>query len=75
MSDDDAPDSVDTEDTEEEIYTLRHKKDLKNTRSNNSTTNSNQNLDQNSSIVRRSTRNKSQTYDNLNCSWIFGNDN
>lgn len=73
MSDDDAPDSVDTEDSDEEIYTSRRGRGLRNTRSNNSTTNSNQNLDQNSSIVRRSTRNKSQTYDNLNCSWIFGN--
>ncbi|XP_011505314.1 PREDICTED: ATPase family AAA domain-containing protein 2-like isoform X2 [Ceratosolen solmsi marchali] len=69
MSDDDALDSVDTEDTEEDIFNPHSLKGLRTLRSQ---TNSNQDLDQNSSIVRRSTRNKSQTYDNLNTSWIFG---
>ena len=69
MSDDDALDSVDTEDTEEHIYNPRNLKGLRNLRSH---TSSNQDLDQNNSFLRRSQRNKSQTYDNLNTSWIFG---
>jgi hypothetical protein len=70
MLDDDALDSVETEDTEDDIFNPHSLKGLRTLRSQ---TSSNQDLDQNNSIVRRSTRNKSQTYDNLNTSWIFGN--
>ncbi|XP_058809899.1 ATPase family AAA domain-containing protein 2-like [Phymastichus coffea] len=69
MTDDDALDSMDTEDTEGEIFNPHM---LKGPRTLRSHSTSNQDLDQSSSIVRRSTRNKSQTYDNLNTSWIFG---
>lgn len=66
MSDEDALDSVDTEDTEEDIFRPRRRRLHKSLNRNSS-----QNLQHNDSI-RRSTRNKSQTYDNLNPSWIFG---
>lgn len=69
MTDDDALDSMDTEDTEEEMFNPRKSKGPRTLRSQSTST---QQLDQNNSIVRRSTRNKSQTYDNLNTSWIFG---
>ncbi|XP_014219743.1 ATPase family AAA domain-containing protein 2 isoform X2 [Copidosoma floridanum] len=65
MTDDDALDTMDTEDTEEEIYS-RKVNDLK------AHNNNSPEVDQNGSLVRRSTRHKSQTYDNLNQSWIFG---
>lgn len=70
---DDAMDSMDAEDTEEEIFENPRKAHLQGLRTLRSHTTPNQELDKNNSRVRRSTRNKSQTYDNLNTSWIFGN--
>ncbi|XP_031785660.1 ATPase family AAA domain-containing protein 2 isoform X2 [Nasonia vitripennis] len=69
---DDAMDSMDAEDTEEEIFENPRKAHLQGIRTLRSHTTPNQDLDKNNSRVRRSTRNKSQTYDNLNTSWIFG---
>lgn len=66
----DTMDSIDTEDqdTEEDRIFSSRTRGLKsrNLRSLNT-----REKDQSNS-VRRSTRNKSQTYDNLNASWIFG---
>lgn len=74
MSDDDA--ALDSMDTEEEIFTSRNRslesnvrrpKSLRKLRSH-----SNSHIINNNLSVRRSTRNRMQTYDNLNTSWILG---
>lgn len=65
----DTMESVETEDTEEDIYVARNKQSPRTLRSRNII---NQAKDQNNAMVRRSTRNKSQKYDNLNPSWIIG---
>jgi len=76
MSDDDA--ALDSMDTEEEIFTSRNRnlesnvrrsKSLRKLRSHSS---SNSHITRNNLSVRRSTRNRMQTYDNLNTSWILG---
>ncbi|XP_067215423.1 ATPase family AAA domain-containing protein 2-like isoform X1 [Linepithema humile] len=76
MSDDDA--ALDSMDTEEEIFVprnrsldsnVRRSKSLRKLRSH---SNSNSPLTRNNLSVRRSTRNRMQTYDNLNTSWILG---
>ncbi|XP_076387362.1 ATPase family AAA domain-containing protein 2 isoform X4 [Megachile rotundata] len=74
MSDDDA--ALDSMDTEEDIFTprirslgsnVRRVKNLRTLRSN-----STSHISVNNLSVRRSTRNRMQTYDNLNTSWILG---
>lgn len=74
MSDDDA--ALDSMDTEEEIFcprtrslesNVRRSKSLRKLRSHSGSTSHINNLS-----VRRSTRNRMQTYDNLNTSWILG---
>ncbi|XP_050453686.1 ATPase family AAA domain-containing protein 2-like isoform X1 [Cataglyphis hispanica] len=74
MSDDDA--ALDSMDTEEEIFASRNRslesnvrrpKSLRKLRSH-----SNSHIINNNLSVRRSTRNRMQTYDNLNTSWILG---
>ncbi|TGZ56172.1 ATPase family AAA domain-containing protein 2 [Temnothorax longispinosus] len=76
MSDDDP--ALDSMDTEEEIFvprnhsleaTVRRSKSLRKLRSHSG---SNSHLTRNNLSVRRSTRNRMQTYDNLNTSWILG---
>lgn len=76
MSDDDA--ALDSMDTEEEIFApcnrslesnVRRPKSLRKLRSHSS---SNSHIINNNLSVRRSTRNRMQTYDNLNTSWILG---
>lgn len=76
MSDDDA--ALDSMDTEEEIFVprnrsldanVRRSKSLRKLRSH---SNSNSPLTRNNLSVRRSTRHRMQTYDNLNTSWILG---
>jgi len=76
MSDDDA--ALDSMDTEEEIFASRNRnldsnvrrsKSLRKLRSH---SNSNSHITRNNLSVRRSTRNRMQTYDNLNTSWILG---
>lgn len=74
MSDDDA--ALDSMDTEEDIFSprvrslgsnVRRVKNLRTLRSN-----STSHISVNNLSVRRSTRNRMQTYDNLNTSWILG---
>ncbi|KAL6257281.1 hypothetical protein P5V15_012209 [Pogonomyrmex californicus] len=76
MSDDDA--ALDSMDTEEEIFAprnhslesnVRRPKSLRKLRSHSG---SNSHITRNNLSVRRSTRNRMQTYDNLNTSWILG---
>ncbi|KAG7204576.1 hypothetical protein KM043_004999 [Ampulex compressa] len=76
MSDDDA--ALDSMDTEEDIFTPRNRslgssarkvKSLRTLRSHSVATS---HLSINNLSVRRSTRNRMQTYDNLNTSWILG---
>ncbi|XP_072746443.1 ATPase family AAA domain-containing protein 2 isoform X1 [Anoplolepis gracilipes] len=76
MSDDDA--ALDSMDTEEEIFAPRNRslesnvrrpKSLRKLRSHSG---SNSHIINNNLSVRRSTRNRMQTYDNLNTSWILG---
>ncbi|XP_020281851.1 ATPase family AAA domain-containing protein 2-like isoform X2 [Pseudomyrmex gracilis] len=73
MSDDDA--ALDSMDTEEEIFNrtletnVRRSKSLRKLRSHSG---SNSHITRNNLSVRRSTRNRMQTYDNLNTSWILG---
>lgn len=76
MSDDDA--ALDSMDTEEEIFASRNRslesnvrrpKSLRKLRSHSG---SNSHIINNNLSVRRSTRNRMQTYDNLNTSWILG---
>lgn len=76
MSDDDA--ALDSMDTEEEIFAprnhsldsnVRRPKSLRKLRSHSG---SNSHINRNNLSVRRSTRNRMQTYDNLNTSWILG---
>ncbi|CAL1683739.1 unnamed protein product [Lasius platythorax] len=74
MSDDDA--ALDSMDTEEEIFaprslesSVRRPKSLRKLRSHSG---SNSHITRNNLSVRRSTRNRMQTYDNLNTSWILG---
>ncbi|KAL7298439.1 hypothetical protein TKK_0008227 [Trichogramma kaykai] len=72
MSQEEAVDSMDTEDSdEEEIFDGRHlRKSLRSSlRSQN---HSAQESHSNNLNIRRSTRKKLQTYENLNSSWIFG---
>lgn len=76
MLDDDA--ALDSMDTEEEIFSprnhsldsnVRRPKSLRKLRSHSG---SNSHITRNNLSVRRSTRNRMQTYDNLNTSWILG---
>lgn len=76
MSDDDA--ALDSMDTEEDIFSgrtrtlgsnARRVKSLRTLRSHSNTT---RHISMNNLSVRRSTRNRMQTYDNLNTSWILG---
>ncbi|XP_015588936.1 ATPase family AAA domain-containing protein 2 isoform X2 [Cephus cinctus] len=76
MSDDDA--TLDSMDTEEDIFsprsrrlsaTVRRDKSLRTLRSHSVV---GAHIDRNNLSVRRSTRNRMQTYDNLNTSWILG---
>ncbi|XP_071565954.1 ATPase family AAA domain-containing protein 2 [Temnothorax nylanderi] len=76
MSDDDP--ALDSMDTEEEIFVprnhsleanVRRSKSLRKLRSHSG---SNSHITRNNLSVRRSTRNRMQTYDNLNTSWILG---
>ncbi|XP_047347305.1 ATPase family AAA domain-containing protein 2-like isoform X1 [Vespa velutina] len=73
MSDDDA--TLDSMDTEEDIFnphsdSVRRAKSLRTLRSHSHSTSSH--MTRNNLSVRRSTRNRMQTYDNLNTSWILG---
>lgn len=78
MSDDDA--TIDSMDSEEDIFSthnrnglsnnVRRSKNLRTLRSHSS--NNTPRITRNNSKVRRSTRNRMQTYDNLNTSWILG---
>jgi len=74
MSDDDV--ALDSMDTEEEIFTSRNHLDSnrrpKSLRKLRSHSGSNSHITRNNLSVRRSTRNRMQTYDNLNTSWILG---
>jgi len=75
MSDDDA--ALDSMDTEEEIFPCNHSLDSnvrrpKSLRKLRSHSSSNSHITRNNLSVRRSTRNRMQTYDNLNTSWILG---
>lgn len=77
MSDDDA--ALDSMDTEEDIFcpptrglsssNVRRSKSLRKLRSHSGSTS---HITRNNLSVRRSTRNRMQTYDNLNTSWILG---
>ena len=76
MLDDDA--ALDSMDTEEEIFSprnhsldsnVRRPKSLRKLRSHSG---SNSHITSNNLSVRRSTRKRMQTYDNLNTSWILG---
>lgn len=73
MSDDDA--ALDSMDTEEEMFAphldskVRRPKNLRKLRSHSG---SNAHITRSNLSVRRSTRNRMQTYDNLNTSWILG---
>ncbi|XP_068988018.1 ATPase family AAA domain-containing protein 2-like isoform X3 [Bombus flavifrons] len=76
MSDDDA--ALDSMDTEEDIFSPRNRslgsnarrvKSLRTLRSHSSSTS---HISMNNLSVRRSTRHRMQTYDNLNTSWILG---
>lgn len=76
MSDDDA--ALDSMDTEEDIFSQRNRRlssnarRVKSLRTLRSHSNSNSHISMNNLSVRRSTRNRMQTYDNLNTSWILG---
>ncbi|XP_076748821.1 ATPase family AAA domain-containing protein 2B-like isoform X1 [Xylocopa sonorina] len=76
MSDDDA--ALDSMDTEEDIFSQRNRRLGYNTRrvkclrTLRSHSNSSSHISMNNLSVRRSTRNRMQTYDNLNTSWILG---
>ncbi|KYN39328.1 ATPase family AAA domain-containing protein 2 [Trachymyrmex septentrionalis] len=75
MLDDDA--ALDSMDTEEEIFSRKHSLDSnvrrpKSLRKLRSHSGSNSHITRNNLSVRRSTRNRMQTYDNLNTSWILG---
>ncbi|XP_076622694.1 ATPase family AAA domain-containing protein 2B isoform X2 [Colletes latitarsis] len=76
MSDDDA--ALDSMDTEEDIFSPRSRRlsssarRVQSLRTLRSHSNSNSHISMNNSSVRRSTRNRMQTYDNLNTSWILG---
>lgn len=76
MSDDDA--ALDSMDTEEDIFcprtrslesNVRRSKSLRKLRSHSGSAS---HITRNNLSVRRSTRNRMQTYDNLNTSWILG---
>lgn len=76
MSDDDA--AMDSMDTEEDLFSpcnrsletnVRRVSSLRKLRSH---SRSAPHMTRNNSSVRRSTRNRMQTYDNLNTSWILG---
>lgn len=76
MSDDDA--ALDSMDTEEDIFSPRNRtlgtiaRRVKSLRTLRSQSNSTSHISINNSSVRRSTRNRMQTYDNLNTSWLLG---
>ncbi|CAK9825447.1 ATPase family AAA domain-containing protein 2 [Anthophora retusa] len=76
MSDDDA--ALDSMDTEEDIFCPRNRnlgsnaRRVKSLRTLRSHSNSTSHISMNNLSVRRSTRNRMQTYDNLNTSWILG---
>ncbi|XP_033327790.1 ATPase family AAA domain-containing protein 2 isoform X1 [Megalopta genalis] len=76
MSDDDA--ALDSMDTEEDIFIPRSRnlgsnaRRVKSLRTLRSHSNTNSHISMNNLSVRRSTRNRMQTYDNLNTSWILG---
>lgn len=78
MTDDEG--SMDSMDTEEDIFSGRNRRSgsssvrrMKNLRTLRSHSGSAQHIDRNNqSSVRRSTRNRMQTYDNLNTSWLLG---
>lgn len=76
MSDDDA--ALDSMDTEEDIFSPRNRslgsnaRRVKSLRTLRSHSNSTSHISMNNLSVRRSTRHRMQTYDNLNTSWILG---
>ncbi|KAK9308656.1 hypothetical protein QLX08_001491 [Tetragonisca angustula] len=76
MSDDDV--ALDSMDTEEDIFSPRNRnlgstpRRVKNLRTLRSHSNSASHISMNNLSVRRSTRHRMQTYDNLNTSWILG---
>ncbi|XP_076249448.1 uncharacterized protein LOC143188854 isoform X2 [Calliopsis andreniformis] len=76
MSDDDA--ALDSMDTEEDLFSPRNRSlgssagRVKSLRTLRSHSNSASHISMNNLSVRRSTRNRMQTYDNLNTSWILG---